>query len=110
MIEETVKSYLETVFEDIPIYLETPKDMPEKFIVFQLIDRGKENYINAVTLEFRCFAGSKYDAALLDESLRNAMEAFHEGTDISCHLGGGNDDQDSVLKKYRYRSYFNLYY
>lgn len=110
MIEETVKNYLETVIEDIPVYLETPKDMPEKFIVFQTIDRGKENHINEVTLEFRCFANSKYDAAVLDEALRSAMEAFHEGTDISCHLGGGNDDQDSVLKKYRYRSYFNLYY
>lgn len=110
MIEETVKNYLETVLEGIPVYLETPKDMPEKFIVFQLIDRGEENYINAATLEFRSFAGSKYDAALLDESLRNAMKAFHEGTDISCHLGGGNDDQDSALKMYRYRSYYNLYY
>lgn len=110
MIETTVKEYLETVIEGIPILLETPKNLPDRFIVFQLIDRGKEDQINAVTLEFRCFAGSKYDAALLDETLRSAMESLHENTDISCHIGGGNDDQDSALKMYRYRSYYNLYY
>lgn len=112
MIEETVKNYLDTVFADdgIPVYLETPKNLPDKFIVFQLIDRGKENYINEATIEFRSYAGSKYDAAVLDETLRNALETWNEGSDITLHLGGGNDDQDSILKKYRYRCYYNLYY
>lgn len=110
MIEVTVKEFLETALEGIPVYLETPNPLPEKFIVFQLIDRGIDNRINEVTLEFRSFADSKYDAALLDEALREAMDTMSEGTDITCHLGGGNDDQDATLKKYRYRCYYNLYY
>lgn len=110
MIEQTVKEYLDTVLEDVKVFLEIPKQMPDKFILFQLIDRGIENRINEVTLEFRSYAPTKYEAALLDEKLRDAMESMHEGTDISCHLGGGNDDPDTTLKKYRYRSYYNLYY
>ena len=112
MIEETVKNYLDTVFAEsgIPIYLETPKNLPEKFIVFQLIDRGRENRINEVTIEFRCFADSKYDAAVLDDTLRTALDAWNDGSDITVKIGGGNDDQDSILKKYRYRCYYNLYY
>lgn len=112
MIEETVKTYLDTVFGEsgIPVLLEIPKNIPSKFIVFQLIDRGKENHINEVTIEFRCYAESKYDAAVLDEELRAALDAWNEGSDITLHLGGGNDDQDSILKKYRYRCYYNIYY
>ena len=112
MIEETVKAYLDTVFGEsgIPVLLETPTNLPAKFIVFQLIDRGEENHINEVTIEFRSFADSKYDAAVLDETLRTALKTWNEGSDITIHLGGGNDDQDSTLKKYRYRCYYNFYY
>lgn len=112
MFETIVKEYLDTAFAEsgIPVYLEIPNDLPEKFIVFQRMDIGKENHIDAITLEFSAYADSKYDAALLDESLREAMDELHNTTDITCHLGGGNDNQDSVLKKYRFRSYFNLYY
>ncbi len=109
MIEVTVKTYLESVLEGVSIYLETPEDVSGKFIVFQTIDRGEENQINEVTLEFRSYADSKYEAAVLDESLREAMKTFNEG-DITAHLGGGNDDTDTTLKKYRYRCYYNLYY
>lgn len=109
MIETTVKTYLDTALEGIPIHLETPNDTSGKFIVFQVIERGKENLINEATLEFRSYADSKYDAAVLDESLRGAMEDLNQ-SDITTKLGGGNDDTDETLKKYRYRCYYNLYY
>ena len=112
LIEQTVKDYLDTVFaeDEVPVYLETPQTLPSKFIVFTLIDRGKENHINEATLEFMSYADSKYDSALLDEKLREVMEEIVTYPDISCHYGGGNDNPDNTLKKYRYRSYFNLYY
>lgn len=112
LIEQTVKEYLDTVYANtgIGVYLEIPKSMPDKFIVFQLIDRDEENLIDEVTIEFRSYAPSKLEAATLDESLREAMKTLHEGSSITCKLGGGNDDTDTVLKKYRYRCYYNLYY
>ena len=109
MIETTVKTYLDTALEGIPVYLETPNDTSGKFIVFQLIERGKEDLINEATLEFRSYADSKYDAAALDEALREAMDTLNE-SEITTKLGGGNDDPDTTLKKYRYRCYYNLYY
>ena len=116
LIEQVVKQYLDGVFagegsdEGVDVYLETPETLPASFIVFRLADRGKENQINEVTIEFRCYADSKYEAATLDDQLRTALEEWNEGSDITLHLGGGNDDQDSTLKKYRYRCYYNLYY
>lgn len=114
MIETIVKDYLDNYFSSlglaVPVYLETPKTLPDKFIIFQRVDIGRENHIDEYTLEFRSYAESKYEAASLDETLREAMDDMHNTTDITCHLGGGNDDQDTTLKKYRYRCYYNLYH
>ena len=110
MIEERIKTYLDTALQGTPIYLEVPKTMPGKFIVFQIADGGRTNRIDAVTLEFNSYADSKYDAAVLDESLREAMDSINDGTDITCKINTRSDSQDSTLKKYRYRCYYNLYY
>lgn len=112
LIEEKVKNFLDGEFaeENIGVFLEIPETLPSSFIVFQLIGRGRENLVNEATLEFRSYAPSKYEAAVLDEKLRTALDKFHEESDVSCKLGGGNDDPDTVLKRYRYRCYYNLYY
>ena len=48
---------------------------------------------------------------MLDEEVRTAMENMAELDCIfSSKLGGGNDSYNTDLKKYRYRSYFNIYY
>lgn len=109
MIELIVKNYLDTALEGVSVYMETPKDVLGKFVVIQLVDREKTNLIDAATLEIRSYADSKYDAAVLDESVRGAMEDFNRG-DITAKIGGGNDETDTTLKKYRYRCYYNLYY
>ena len=109
MIEITVKEHLSRMIEGVSVYMETPKDISGKFIVLQLIDREKTNLIDAATIEIKSYADSKYDAAVLDESVRGAMEDLNQ-SDITAKIGGGNDDTDTVLKKYRYRCYYNLYY
>lgn len=112
LIEQRVKEFLDAEFaeEQIGVYLEIPNNTPDTFIVFQLVDRGKENRINEVTLEFRSYAPSKFEAASLDEKVREALEKLNEVSDITTHLGGGNDNPDTTLKRYRYRCYYNLYY
>ena len=109
MIEVTVKEHLETMLEGISVYMETPKDTSGKFVVLHLEDRGRENLINEVTMEICSYAESKYDAAVLDESVRDAMDTLNQ-SDITAHIGGANDSTDTSLKKYRYRCYYNLYY
>lgn len=112
LIEQTVKDYLDSVLNNtgIKVYPEIPKNPPEKFVVFKLIDRGRENMINEVTFEFYSYGNNTLEAAEVDESLRNAMDNIVTINDISCHYGGGNNSPDTTLKRYRYRSYYNLYY
>ena len=111
LIEERIKNFLDTEFaeSDVKVYLETPQTLPASFIVFDLIGRGESDYIEGTTFEFVSYAPSKYEAAILDEQVRDAMRKFHETTDISVKLGGGNNAPDTSLKRYRYRCYFNLY-
>lgn len=110
LIEQTILEYLisELNFDDV--YVEIPRPIPDVFLVIRVMDRGKENQINEVTIEVMTYAESKLQAATLDSLVRQAMEDANENLDLSCRFGGGNDAPDTELKLPRYRSYFNLYF
>ena len=109
-IKKTIRNYLLEKIKNVPIEVEQPTN-ESKYIVFDVIDRNKTDHINAVTVEFYSYGKSKLEAASLDEELRTAMENIVELDSIfSSKLGGGDDDFDEDLKKYRYRAYFNIFY
>lgn len=110
LIEQVVQDYLTNELGNIGVYPENPKPLPDKYVTFRIMDREKRNHINGVTFEFSSLASSKFEAAQLDELVRDAMENIIVIYDISCHFGGGNDDMDTSINKYRYRCYFNLFY
>ena len=110
LIEQTIRNYLIGKIPNVPIEVEVPKS-GDKFVVLRVIDRGRINYIDAVTVEFMSYGKSKLEAAELDELVRTAMFDIVElGSIFSSKIGGGNDNYDEELKKYRYRAYFNLTY
>lgn len=111
LIEPLVLQYLKNKLDMSEIYVQLPDTLPDQFAILTVIDRGKTNQINAATIEIESYAKkSKYDAAVLDESIRDAMDEIGDDEDVSCRFGGGNDNPDETLKMYRYRSYFNLYF
>lgn len=110
LIEKTIRDYLLETIKNVPIEVEEPEG-ETKYIVFRVIDRNKTDLIDSVTVEFYSYGKSKFEAASLDNELRTAMENIVVlGSIYSSKLGGGNDDYDEDLKRYRYRSYFNLFY
>lgn len=110
LIEQTVLEYLQEALDMEEVYLEIPREIPETFVVFRVIDRGLSNQINEVTIELSSYADTKYNAAVLDNQVREAMTNIVSLASISCRFGGGNDNPDTTLKLPRYRCYFNLYY
>ncbi len=111
LIEQLVLEYVKTKLNNQNVFVQLPDTLPDKFVIMTISDRGKVDQINAVTMEIGSYSkDSKYDAAVLDESVRKAMEDITGDRDVSCRYGGGNDSPDSTLKMHRYRSYFNLYF
>ena len=110
IIEKIIRDYL---MENLtaPIVTETPTADLAEYVTFRVYDRAKQDQIEMATVEFECYSDSKYNAATLDEDLRTAMENIVSLNDImGARFGGGSDEIDSTLKRYRYRSFFNLYY
>lgn len=110
LIEQTVIEYLQGELNINEVYPEIPNPIPEKFVVLRVIDRRYTDKINSVTVELLSYAPSKYEAAVLDENVREAMNDIIKLDNISCRFGGGNDNPDTTLKIPRYRCYFNLFY
>ena len=111
VIEQTIRDYLLTKFQNVPIEVMEPTDAPNKYIVFDVIDQGIEDHIWAVTVEFFSYGASVLEASALNEELKATMLDIVELDSIfSCKLGGGGSDFNNEMKRYRYRSYFNLYY
>lgn len=110
LIEQTVIEYLQSELNLNEIYPEIPNPIPEKFVILQVVDRKYTDKINSVTVELLSYATSKYEAAVLDENVREAMNDIIKLDNISCRFGGGNDNPDTTLKIPRYRCYFNLFY
>ena len=111
IIEQTIRNYLITKLTNIPIEVVEPSDAPSKYIVFRVIDQGIEDHIKAVTIEAFAYGASVYEASSLNEQLKEAMLNIIELNSIfSCKLGGGGSDFNNEMKRYRYRSYFNIFY
>lgn len=111
MIETKILDYLQRKLNTTHVYLENPKTSHATYVVFQIVDRTRTNMIDAVTVRIWSYGNDKLDAATLDDLVRKAMYDITDVTDISSStLGGGADDYDTELKKYRYSCYFNITY
>lgn len=117
MIESIIRDYLSDKLS-APIYITEPEEKPESFFTLQRVSAGMVNKINAATIEFYCYAPTKYEAALLDEELKTvllgddvtALGITEDPAIFSCKYGGGNDAPDTAKKLYRYRAYYNFAY
>lgn len=110
LIEPIILEYLKDELEMTDVYLEIPTPIPDSFVTIELKDRKVTNHIEAITLELMSYAPSMYEAASLDEKVRDAMDCAIELDEVmSSKCGGGNNSTDTANKKYRYRSYYNLY-
>jgi len=111
LIEIVILNYLKERLQMQEIYPEMPDKLPNRFITFDIIDRDKQDYINVVTIEFKSYAESQYQAAVLDERLREAIEDMTEVDEIgSVKIGGGDNGKDTTHKRYRYRCIYNIWY
>ena len=110
MIELIVKNYLSTKL-DIPIVFEHQKNLPEQFILIQKTGGSRENFLNSSTIAIQSYGASLFDAAKLNEKIKNRMYDLITVAEVSrVKLNSDYNFTDTETKRYRYQAIFDIYH
>lgn len=110
MIEVIIKQYLDQVL-DVPIQMEHQENEPDSFVIFEKTGSSKQNHLRGAVFAFQSYGKSLYQAALLNEKVKEAIEGMIELDAVSgIHLNADYNFTDVDTKRYRYQAVFNINY
>ena len=108
MIEKTILDYL-TARLDCPVYAERPSPQPERFVLLEKTGSGIENHIRSATIALQSYGESMYEAAKLNERVKEAMD---DAIQLDCICASGlNSDypyNDTSNKRHRYQAVYDI--
>lgn len=108
MIEKIILDYLEQELT-VPVYMERPADPPEQFVLIEKTGSGKRNFICDATLAIQSYAPTLYEAAVLNETVKEAMETAVRLNAVSMvSLNSDYNFTDTEMKQYRYQAVFDV--
>ena len=111
MVEAKIREYLANSLNNIPVYMEYPKNPPKQFILLQVADGGQTNHIDAVTFFVTICADSLYAAAELKEAVKTLLfDAVIIPGITTSNLGSERAGTDQANHVYTYELTFNFYY
>ncbi len=108
MIELTVLNYL-TEELDVPVYMETPENIPESYVLVQKLGSGRDNRLDRATFALQSIAPSLYEAAVLNENVKAAMDTMNDGI-FGADLNSDYEYTNQQTKQYRYQAVYDIYY
>ena len=110
-IEEYVIAYLGGVL-DVPVSGDVPKmDTLDAFVTVEKTGSSNSRHIRAATIAVQSWAGSRADAAALNESVIYAMDGIAEKPEICrCQLNTDYNYPDLTRNKPRYQAVFEITY
>ena len=110
MIEATLLGYLNATLS-APCYMEMPENASGSFVVIEKTGSSITNRITNATFAIQSYGPSLYDAAVLNEQVKEAMEDMIVRDDISrVELNSDYNYTDTALKLYRYQAVFIVTY
>lgn len=110
MIELIVKKYLDSKL-NVPVHLEHLKKEVDKFIILEKTSGSYTNHLKKATVAIQSYAGSLYEAATLNESVKETMFNIVELSEIvGIKLNSDYNFTDTETKKYRYQAVFDINY
>ena len=109
MIEQTILDYLNSHVTE-GVYMEVPADAPSKFYILQKTGSDRVNRINRATFALQSYAPSKYEAAEMNEEVKEFMlDGLIDEPDIAnVTLNSDYDYTDTQSKRYRYQAVFDI--
>lgn len=107
MIEKIVLDYLSDVMS-VEVYTEK-RGQQGKYIIIEKVGGGKTDHIKRASLAIQSYADSMYEAAELNDKVKDAMDGIIALPSISsCKLDTDYNFTDTTSKKYRYQAVFDL--
>lgn len=116
MIETTLRSYLVSELEGVPVLMEAPEvpsqdfpEFPDQLVLIDRVGGGKQNQVQTGSFAIQSYGRSLLEAVALDEAVRQAMEDFVGVENIGAvSLASCYNHSDTRTGRYRYQSTFDI--
>ena len=103
MLEKIVRNYLKSTLS-VPVHTEKPDVPIKRYVLIEKTGGACEDFVNSATLAIQSYAESLYEASLLNESVKNAMDNIIVLDTIGkSKLNTDYNHTDTVKKLYRYQ-------
>lgn len=112
MIEKTIYDYLTAQLPTVPIFTQYPENPPGLFVAIDRTGGSGAAYISRATVTVQSYAGSLYEAAALNEAVKEKMLVInrHDKTVFHVELNADYDYTDTAKKRYRYQAVYDITY
>lgn len=111
MIEVILYDFL-TSKMSVPVKTEIPQAPPLKYCLIEKTGGSETNFIKRSTVAIQSYGQSLYDAASLNEVLKETMLAADGlimlDSIVSVNLSSDYNFTDTTTKKYRYQAVFEI--
>lgn len=108
MIEALIIQYLSRYLE-VPVFGEVPENPPLRFVIIEKTGGSRANRINSSTLAIQSYAETMYDAAMLNEKVKELMDDAITLEDIaSVKYQSDYNYTDTAAKQYRYQAVYAI--
>lgn len=108
MIELIVLKWLSDKL-GIHAYMEEPERPDKEYVLIEKVGSDEENHIQRATITVRSYAESLYNAATLNEEVKQAMKDLIAMDSVtSCQLNSDYNHTDTETKRYRYQAVFDI--
>jgi len=108
MIETVLLEHLRDAV-DVPVVMEVPEQMPERFVVLEKTGSSVRNHIFSATVAVQSWAPRMAEAAALNDAVKQALlygDLPNEITRVSLNSDYNFTDPDE--KKYRYQAVYDI--
>lgn len=113
MIELTVFEWLKKNLPGVKVCVEEPKGVKGKFVLVEKTGGTESIGLNSATFAVQAYSDTRYEAAELNEKVKEAMYKMAEsngGVATKVELNSDYNFTDLNTKRYRFQSVYDITY
>lgn len=108
MIELIVYSYLDTTLSE-DVFMTRPENPPDTYVLIEKTGSSKNDFVESAVFAFQSYAPTLYEAAVLNENVKAAVEDMLSLDEISkVTLNTDYNFTDTSTKQPRYQAVYEV--